>query len=103
VVADDGERALHELERGCFDVVLMDVQMPVMGGYEATAEIRRREQRTGEHVWIVALTAHALKGDRERCLEAGMNDYLSKPIRLPELVAMLQQVPRPAARDRDAA
>ena len=63
-----------------FDLILMDVQMPEMGGLEATAIIREKEKATGTHIPIVAMTAHALKGDRERCLEAGMDAYLAKPI-----------------------
>jgi CheY-like chemotaxis protein len=65
---------------GPFDLVLMDVQMPEMGGFEATAAIREKEQGTGNHLPIVAMTAHAMKGDRERCLEAGMDGYVTKPI-----------------------
>jgi len=80
-VTRDGRDALKTLERnGRFDVVLMDVQMPVMDGFEATAAIRTDERSTGRHLPIVAMTAHALSGARERCLEAGMDGYLSKPI-----------------------
>jgi CheY-like chemotaxis protein/HPt (histidine-containing phosphotransfer) domain-containing protein len=79
-VANNGAEALQAMERGRFDLVLMDVQMPVMGGFEATAEIRRREQDRGGHIRIVAMTAHAMSGDRERCLEAGMDGYVPKPI-----------------------
>jgi signal transduction histidine kinase/DNA-binding response OmpR family regulator len=79
-VANNGLEALAELERGAFDVVLMDVQMPEMGGLEATAAIRQRERASGSHIRIVAMTAHAMNGDRERCLAAGMDGYLSKPI-----------------------
>jgi CheY-like chemotaxis protein len=79
-VVSTGVEALDRLKSSTFDVVLMDVQMPVMGGFEATATIRRAEQQSGEHLRIVAMTAHAMTGDRERCLAAGMDGYLAKPI-----------------------
>jgi PAS domain S-box-containing protein len=80
VVAENGQQALDALHQEDFDLVLMDVQMPVMGGLEAATEIRRRERATGEHVPIVAMTAHAMQGDREKCIAAGMDGYVSKPI-----------------------
>jgi two-component system sensor histidine kinase/response regulator len=80
ILTGNGKEALAALERGHFDVVLMDVQMPEMGGFEAATIIREREKVTGAHMPIVAMTAHALKGDRERCLESGMDAYVSKPI-----------------------
>jgi CheY-like chemotaxis protein len=89
-VANNGLEALAELERGSFDVVLMDVQMPEMGGLDATAAIRQREIVNGGHIRIVAMTAHAMKGDRERCLAAGMDGYLSKPIDPALLYAALE-------------
>jgi CheY-like chemotaxis protein len=89
VVVGNGRQALERLEDGSYDVVLMDVQMPVMDGLEATTEIRRRERGTGRRVTIVALSAHAMKGDEERCLSAGMDGYLSKPFKAPELQALL--------------
>jgi signal transduction histidine kinase/CheY-like chemotaxis protein len=92
-VANNGLEALAELERGAFDVVLMDVQMPEMGGLEATAAIRERELVSGGHIRIVAMTAHAMKGDRERCLAAGMDAYLSKPIDPTLLYASLEHQP----------
>ena len=91
---EDGERALTALQEGAFDLVLMDVQMPNMDGFEATARIRRREERTGGHVPIVALTANAMKGDRERVLDAGMDAYVSKPLRAEELFEVVEGVAR---------
>jgi signal transduction histidine kinase/CheY-like chemotaxis protein/HPt (histidine-containing phosphotransfer) domain-containing protein len=89
-VVGNGTQAVAAVERQPFDVILMDVQMPEMGGFEATAAIRRREPAIGRRVPIIAMTAHALKGDRERCLEAGMDGYLSKPLRSSELQAVLE-------------
>jgi signal transduction histidine kinase/DNA-binding response OmpR family regulator len=80
VVASTGIEALATIEQQPFDVVLMDVQMPEMDGFEATAAIRTQEQTTGTHLPIVAMTAHVMQGDRERCLEAGMDAYVAKPI-----------------------
>jgi PAS domain S-box-containing protein len=118
--ASDGREALNLLESQLFDVVLMDVEMPELDGLQATAALREREQGTGRHVPIVAMTAHAMKGDRERCLAAGMDGYVSKPFRADDLHDILENVvtqdspdaaaphapqPRPAASafDRDRA
>jgi CheY-like chemotaxis protein len=79
-IAGNGREALHCVSSRIFDLVLMDVQMPEMDGLEATAQIRRQERGTDRHLPIVALTAHALNGDRERCLEAGMDGYVPKPV-----------------------
>ena len=92
VVVGSGKTVLDELEKQHFDVVLMDLQMPEMGGFEATAAIREMEKTTGLHLPIVAPTAHAVAGDRERCLAAGMDGYVSKPIQSKELHATLENV-----------
>jgi two-component system sensor histidine kinase/response regulator len=90
-VVGNGREAVEAVARSTFDLVLMDVQMPEMGGFEATTAIRERERRDGGHIRIIAMTAHALKGDRERCLAAGMDDYLAKPIDRIELFEAVEQ------------
>ncbi len=95
-VAGDGREAMEMWVADTFDVVLMDVQMPVMTGLEATAAIRRTENGTGRHTRIIAMTAHAIKGDRERCLEGGMDGYLAKPVHAQELLDLLDEVAAPA-------
>jgi signal transduction histidine kinase/DNA-binding response OmpR family regulator len=102
VVAANGQKALQALEKESFDLVLMDVQMPEMDGFAATAAIRAHEQTTGSHISIIAMTAHAMKGDRERCLEAGMDDYISKPISQQDLKAAIQRSPLPSGRAKAA-
>ncbi len=92
-VAENGLVAVELLAQQEFDVVLMDMQMPVMDGYEATTEIRSRERQTGGHIPIVAMTAEALKGDREHCLAHGMDDYVSKPISRAELYRAIESFP----------
>jgi two-component system, sensor histidine kinase and response regulator len=92
IVAGNGREALAAMEKGTFDLVLMDVQMPEMDGLEATAAIRAGEAHGSEHQMVIALTAHAMKGDRERCVAAGMDSYLGKPIRPQELDAMLEGI-----------
>jgi two-component system, sensor histidine kinase and response regulator len=93
-LAVNGADAVRAHAAGQFDLILMDVQMPEMNGFEATARIREREKITGEHVPIVALTAHAIQGDRERCLAAGMDDYLSKPLNASALAGKLESLSR---------
>jgi CheY-like chemotaxis protein len=93
IVASNGREAVAAFERDRFDLILMDVQMPVMGGFDATAAIRERERDrgTGERVRIVAMTAHAMAGDRDRCLQAGMDGYLSKPVEPDALFAVVER------------
>jgi CheY-like chemotaxis protein len=89
-LAGNGREAIEKLLVGEFDAILMDVQMPEMNGLEATRAIRRAERGSGRHVPILAMTAHAMKGDREKCLASGMDGYVSKPIRAQELLEALQ-------------
>ncbi|HUJ28839.1 MAG TPA: response regulator [Myxococcales bacterium] len=90
LVANDGREAVSAMSAGRFDVVLMDVQMPELNGFEATAAIRAMEKPSGRRIPIIGLTAHAMKGDRERCLEAGMDAYVAKPLRPKELFAAIE-------------
>ena len=92
VAVEDGRQALRALDRERFDVVVMDVQMPELDGLEATEALRARERIQGGHVPVVALTAHAMKGDRERCLDVGMDAYVSKPVDAEELFTTLERV-----------
>jgi PAS domain S-box-containing protein len=92
--AENGRDVLAAIKNGPFDLVLMDIQMPELDGYEVTSRIRELERGTGAHLPIVAMTAHALKGDRERCLEAGMDDYLAKPLKPEELFEAIERVLR---------
>jgi CheY-like chemotaxis protein len=98
VIAEDGKEVLALLDTGKFDLVLMDLQMPEINGFEATAAIRQKERGAGAHIPIIALTAHALKGDRERCIEAGMDDYLSKPIEAQKLFDVVETAARKSER-----
>jgi two-component system sensor histidine kinase/response regulator len=106
-LSSNGKEALAVLEQRRFDVVLMDLQMPEMGGLEATAIVREREKGTGRHVPIIALTAHALRGDEKRCLQAGMDGYVSKPIQpallWETLAAVLSETSPPQAGDEPPA
>ncbi len=92
VSVNNGKEALETLKKERFDLILMDVQMPVMDGTETTSAIRTRESATGGHIPIVALTGHAMKGDRERCLAAGMDDYLSKPLQPKALIDAIEHL-----------
>jgi CheY-like chemotaxis protein len=92
VIAANGRQALQRLGNEEFDLVLMDVQMPEMDGFETTAMIRRMEEATGAHLPIVAMTANAMQDDKERCLAAGMDGYLSKPLNVDELLVVTRAV-----------
>ena len=98
-VVNNGREAVEKSHAERFDLILMDVQMPEMDGLTATASIRAREKATGLHVPIIAMTAHALKGDREKCLAAGMDDYITKPIHSAELFETIDRFfPAPPSR-----
>ena len=92
VIANNGREALAMWEHELFDAILMDVMMPEMDGLVATTEIRQREKATGTHIPIVAITANAMVGDREKCLAAGMDDYISKPVDVTALYAALDKL-----------
>jgi CheY-like chemotaxis protein len=92
VVAANGREALEALNKQRFDLVVMDVSMPEMDGFEAVAAIRAREAGNGAHLPIIAMTAHAMKGDRERCLAAGMDGYVSKPVQSKELFQVIDSL-----------
>ena len=89
IIANNGEEAVKAVQQESFDLVLMDVQMPVMNGYEATHKIRQIEKQTGRHIPIIGLTANALNGDRQKCIDAGMDDYLSKPVIMKNLLTVV--------------
>jgi CheY-like chemotaxis protein len=91
-MAATGQEVLQALEKSSFDAVLMDVQLPVLDGLQTTARIRECEKTTGKHLPIIAMTAHAMKGDREKCLEAGMDEYISKPLNAKHLGETISRV-----------
>jgi len=92
LVVENGEKALRALTEERFDVVLMDCQMPVLDGYETTRQLRQREQsQQHNHIPVIGITAFAMTGDRQKCLDAGMDDYISKPVRLHQLEALLEK------------
>lgn len=92
VVANNGREAIETWEKQPFDAILMDVMMPEMDGLVATEEIRKREQTTGRHIPIIAITANAMVGDREKCLAAGMDEYISKPVDVTRLYEVLTRL-----------
>ncbi len=91
-VAVDGREAIERFRRGSFDIVMLDVQMPEYSGLEVVGMIREHEKETRRHTPVIALTAHAMTGDRERCIEAGMDDYVAKPIKRDELLSAINRV-----------
>ena len=97
VIAGNGRAALERLAKETFDLVLMDIQMPEMDGFEATAIIRKEEEATGKHLPIIAMTAHAMEGDRKRRLAAGMDGYIAKPIQVEDLIDALKNLGQPPA------
>ncbi len=99
LVANNGAEAISLWENEKFELILMDVQMPQMDGLEATRQIRSKEinKNDGEKTLIVAMTAHAMKGDREKCLDAGMDGYLTKPIRPTRLFSIVDELAKPAS------
>jgi CheY-like chemotaxis protein len=101
-MACNGMEALTALSKELFDVVLMDVQMPVMDGIKATAAIREKEKTTGRHIPIIAMTGYAMKGDRQRCLDAGMDGYVCKPIRSQELYEIVESFSTTKTNSTDA-
>ncbi|NQV26147.1 MAG: response regulator [Rhodopirellula sp.] len=98
--AVNGSEVLQRLQKESFDLILMDVQMPELDGFQTTAAIRQLEVETGTHIPVVALTAHAMKGDREKCLEAGMDAYLSKPLRARDLILLVEKLCEPVTAAR---
>ena len=90
VIASNGQKAINAWGNSSFDAIFMDIQLPRMDGIEATAYIRKKEKKSGLHTPIIAMTAHAMKGDRERFLAAGMDDYISKPIKAEEMIGIIE-------------
>jgi len=91
-LANHGLEALEKLESNSYDMVLMDIQMPEMDGFEATSCIRKKEKQSGSHIPIIALTAHAMKGDRERCLAGGIDGHASKPLKADRLTSEIKRL-----------
>jgi len=92
ISAENGEEAVEKFNNESFDLVLMDVQMPKMDGFEATKQIREQEVISGKHIPIIAMTAHAMKGDKEKCLESGMDYYITKPVDSQELISLIKKI-----------
>ena len=92
ISAENGEEAVEKYGTEPFDLILMDVQMPKMDGFDATKHIREQETNTGKHIPIIAMTAHAMKGDKEKCLDAGMDYYITKPVDSQELISLIKKI-----------
>ena len=92
MVTPDGKKTIEAWNKHNFDLILMDIQMPCLDGLEATVMIREKEKENGTYIPIVAMTAHAMKGDRERCIDGGMDDYVSKPLKPEELIKAIERV-----------
>ena len=90
-IANNGIEAIEVITKETFDIILMDVEMPLMNGYEATSKIRDMEKEAGGHIHIIALTANVMSGDREKCLNAGMDDYITKPVHMKDLMDAIQK------------
>jgi signal transduction histidine kinase/AmiR/NasT family two-component response regulator len=101
-IANNGKEVLEALGAEAFEIILMDVQMPVMDGFQATATIREKERSTGQHIPIIAMTGYAMKGDRQRCLDAGMDGYICKPIRSQELFEIVESFTDTTSKEKDA-
>lgn len=91
LIVEDGSKALEALSKGDFHIVLMDIQMPVMDGYQATQAIREKEQGTGSHIPIIGITAFAMESDRKKCFDIGMDDYLSKPFNKEDFYRIIEK------------
>ena len=90
-MVDDGQQAIEAYKKDTFDLILMDVQMPILNGYEATRMIRNVESEKGIHTPIIALTAYAMKSDKDQCIEAGMDDYISKPFKRQQFIDVIKK------------
>ena len=97
-IVGNGQEAVEAVEKGNYDLVFMDVQMPEMDGFEATREIRNMQNGGSDYIPIIAMTAHAMRGDREKCLAQGMDDYISKPIDPKELFEKLEKWTNPSVK-----
>jgi CheY-like chemotaxis protein len=91
-MVENGKEAVRTWEEQMFDLILMDIQMPKMDGFQATSLIREKEKNSGHHIPIIAITAHAMKGDSEKCIQGGMDEYISKPIKADRLLSLIDRL-----------